>query len=59
MTAAEASVATAIADGFTVDEIAKQRKASVATVRSQLQTVFSKAGVRRQSDLVRMWSIKT
>lgn len=59
MTVAEASVAAAIVDGCTVNEIAKQRNASVATVRSQVQAVFAKVGVRRQSDLVRMWSIKT
>lgn len=53
MTTAEASVAAAIADGLTATEIAKQRGASIATVRSQLQAVFAKVGVRRQSELVR------
>lgn len=53
LTTAEAFVAAAIVDGLTVTEIAKQRGASIATVRSQLQAVFAKVGVRRQSELVR------
>jgi DNA-binding CsgD family transcriptional regulator len=56
LTPAEAEVANAVADGSTLQEIAKLRSASLTTVRSQLQAVFAKLGVQRQSDLIRKLS---
>lgn len=48
----EARVATAIGSGETVEEAAIRFGVSVNTVRAQLKQVFSKLGVRRQSELV-------
>lgn len=56
LTDAEAQIASAVADGSTLAELAKQRGASIATVRSQLQAVFAKLGVQRQSELVRRFA---
>jgi len=56
LTTAESEVAAALADGFALRDIAKTRGASLSTVRSQLQTIFTKLGVQRQSELVRTLS---
>jgi len=56
LTTAEAEVAAALADGCALRDIAKNRDASLSTVRSQLQTIFTKLGVQRQSELVRTLS---
>ncbi len=53
LTAAEQKLAIGIAGGESLTEIAKQNKVSIHTVRTQLKMVFSKVGVKRQSDLVR------
>lgn len=52
LTAAEADIALAIAEGETREEIATRRRASLETIRSQLKTVFAKLGVNRESQLV-------
>lgn len=52
MTAAEAAVVCALLAGETRDEIAARRGSSLATVQSQLKSVFRKAGVTREIELV-------
>lgn len=54
LTKAEAIVALAVADGASIDDVARNRQVSLATVRSQLQVIFAKLGVRRQAELVRL-----
>jgi DNA-binding CsgD family transcriptional regulator len=49
---AEARVARGIAAGKTVDDLANEVGLAVATVRSQLKSVFNKTGVSRQAELV-------
>jgi DNA-binding CsgD family transcriptional regulator len=54
LTAAEADVATSLANGASVEAIAHARGVSVNTVRAQLNAVYQKAGVTRQAELVRV-----
>ncbi|RTL89338.1 MAG: helix-turn-helix transcriptional regulator [Hyphomicrobiales bacterium] len=51
LTAAEARVASRVAEGLALDEIAEQHSVSVGTVRSQVKSIFAKTGVERQSQL--------
>lgn len=53
-TPAEAAVASALLEGARVREIAERRGVGTETVRTQLKSVFRKAGVSSQSELVRM-----
>lgn len=52
LTPAEAKIARALANGKTVDQIATGTGTSPATIRNQVQAVFGKTGMRRQSELV-------
>jgi DNA-binding CsgD family transcriptional regulator len=52
LTPAEARLARHLANGLSPDKIAAQAGTSVATVRSQLKSLFSKLGVNRQAQLV-------
>lgn len=52
LTSAESEVALALADGSSLAAIARDRGVSLPTVRSQLQSIFSKLGVCRQAELV-------
>lgn len=52
LTRAEAEVALALAAGEAPEIIADARKVSVATVRTQLKSIYSKMGVHRQAELV-------
>jgi DNA-binding CsgD family transcriptional regulator/PAS domain-containing protein len=54
LTAAESRLAKALAEGKTIAEFAGEAGVSLNTVRSQLKQIFSKTGVSRQSDLVRL-----
>jgi DNA-binding CsgD family transcriptional regulator/PAS domain-containing protein len=54
LTAAEAALAIAVADGQTLRDIAEAGRLSVNTLRVQLQSVFAKTGCHRQSELVRL-----
>lgn len=54
MTEAEAFVAMALAAGRTATWIAKERRVSVNTVRTQVRIVLRKAGADRIADLVRI-----
>ncbi len=51
---AESEVACAVAGGLTVRRIAENRGVTIATVRSQIQSILQKTQLRRQSDLVRL-----
>lgn len=52
LTPAEAQIALQITAGQAPDVIARNRSVSVSTVRVQLRTLFTKLGVRRQSEVV-------
>lgn len=53
LTEAEAALASALALGEHLTDYAERRGVRVQTVRNQLQSIFQKVGVNRQSDLVR------
>ncbi|ABD79326.1 helix-turn-helix transcriptional regulator [Saccharophagus degradans] len=52
LTIAEAEVCAALCSGLTTQEIAKQRNASIGTVRQQIKTCLSKTQTNSQSQLV-------
>lgn len=52
LTAAEMNLASAIATGCAPADLARQRRVSQATVRSQLASIFAKTHTRRQAELV-------
>lgn len=52
-TPAEAAVARGLMEGATIAELAEARGVSVTTLRSQVSAILGKAGVRRQSELLR------
>jgi DNA-binding CsgD family transcriptional regulator len=54
LTRAERRVAMLLLDGQTPKEIAGMVGVTVATVRSQIGSIFGKTGVKRQSDLIRL-----
>jgi len=54
LTDAEAAVLAMFVEGFSAPEIAKRRKRSHATVKTQLQSIMSKAGARNQLELLRL-----
>ncbi len=54
LTIAEARVACALAEGTTAEEYAGQTGVSLSTVRTQIRAILEKAGLHRQSDLVRL-----
>lgn len=51
LTLAEARVAIAIADGDDVELIASRRRVTIATVRTQVQSIYVKMDVHRQTEL--------
>lgn len=54
LTATEAEIAVAIAAGQTLAAIARSRDCTEQTARTHLKRIFSKMGLSRQSDLVRV-----
>lgn len=52
LTKAEADVAVRVARGQSREEIAQERGTSPETVNSQFRTIFRKAGVRREGELI-------
>lgn len=52
LSAAEAALLDALARGTSVSEWARQRNTSVATVRTQLRSLFDKTGTDSQARLV-------
>ena len=51
-TAAEQEIIDAVLEGLTVKEIAERRGASLRTVTTQLGTIFRKADVNSQAELI-------
>jgi DNA-binding CsgD family transcriptional regulator len=54
LTPSEAQVAISIANGHSVESIAKKSNHSAHTIRSQLKSTFKKTGVSRQSELIKL-----
>lgn len=54
LTPAEARLAIALCEGMTLNEYAEAHGKSVGTVRIQLKSIFSKLGISRQPELVRI-----
>ena len=54
LTPAEARLASALMQGMSLERVADQFRLGRNTVRSQLQKIFQKTGVRRQAELVRL-----
>lgn len=54
LTASEAQVAIAIANGLSVNEIAQLHNIKPATVKSQLLSIYRKLGISRQAELVKL-----
>lgn len=54
LTHAEADLASLLCAGKSIDEAATAREITRNTARAQLKAVFSKTGVKRQTDLVRL-----
>ncbi len=52
LTSAEAVIASLLAQGETVEEVARRRGVEQNTIRVQLKGIFDKTGTRRQSELV-------
>ncbi len=51
-TSAEHAIIDAVLEGLTVKEIAERRNASLRTVTTQLGTIFRKANVNSQAELI-------
>ena len=58
-TSAEREIIDAILEGLTVREIAERRGASLRTVTTQLGSVFRKAGVNSQAELIAIMAADT
>jgi DNA-binding CsgD family transcriptional regulator len=54
LTPAEARLAIGLCDGESVNDYAARQGISTGTARIQLKSTFSKLGVNRQPDLVRL-----
>ena len=54
LTHAEASLAILLTNGMTLDEAAEQLNIRRNTARAHLRSIFSKMGVKRQTELVRL-----
>ncbi len=54
LTPAEANLAIKLARGLSLAEVSEQQSISQHTARAQLKSVFSKTGVSRQAELVRL-----
>jgi DNA-binding CsgD family transcriptional regulator len=54
LTPAEACLATALAGGKRLEDVAAERGVRMPTVRTQMRRVLAKTGTDRQSDLMRL-----
>jgi DNA-binding CsgD family transcriptional regulator len=54
LTPAEGRIAAMLAMGESVEQIARAKGVSDATLRTQLRSIFAKTGTRRQADIVRL-----
>jgi DNA-binding CsgD family transcriptional regulator len=52
LTPAEADIVVALAEGNSRSHIAQLRNVSIATIRTQLKTIYQKLGVAREAELV-------
>lgn len=59
LTAAEARVASRVAEGLALDQIPERRGVALATMRSQVKSIFAKTGVGRQSQLAALLAAQT
>jgi DNA-binding CsgD family transcriptional regulator len=55
LTPAETSLAIQLANGLSLDEAAQALSIRLNTARAHLRSIFSKTGVRRQTELVRLF----
>ena len=55
LTAAETSLAIQLANGLSLDEASDMLNIRRNTARAHLRSIFSKTGVRRQTELVRIF----
>ena len=55
LTPAETSLAIQLANGLSLDEAAQALNIRLNTARAHLRSIFSKTGVRRQTELVRLF----
>lgn len=53
LTEAELDILFLFLDGLSIDEVAKARARSRATIRTQFNTILNKCGIQRQTDLMR------
>ncbi|MET3614947.1 DNA-binding CsgD family transcriptional regulator [Rhizobium aquaticum] len=54
LTPAEDRVARHLADGLTIDECARTLGVTIATVKTQIRSIFNKTGTARQSELLQL-----
>jgi DNA-binding CsgD family transcriptional regulator len=54
LTPAEAALASALAEGLSLQDYAERERLKIATVRWHLQNIFNRTGARSQSGLIRM-----
>lgn len=54
LTPTESRIAAMLALGRTVEQIARDRRVSEATLRTHLRSIFSKTGTRRQAELMQL-----
>lgn len=54
LTPAESKISVALASGSSPQEIAEKNQVSIGTVRNQIKAIYSKVGVKKQSELVRI-----
>ncbi|RGE43699.1 LuxR family transcriptional regulator [Comamonas testosteroni] len=55
LTPAETALAIQLANGLSLDEAAQELNIRLNTARAHLRSIFSKTGVRRQTELVRLF----
>jgi DNA-binding CsgD family transcriptional regulator len=57
LTPAETEVANGLLMGYSLQEIASLRRVSTGTIRQQVKSMLSKTGTKRQSDMVRLFTM--
>jgi DNA-binding CsgD family transcriptional regulator/PAS domain-containing protein len=54
LTPAESGVAIALLNGLSLTQVSQNNGVSIETVRSQLKSIFTKMGVKKQQDVIRV-----
>lgn len=54
LTPAESALVDALAQGKSLEDVSSERAVGLATVKTQLSSIFAKTNTRRQSDLMRL-----